>query len=104
MKWNDRPTYAQVQKISRDEPFLGYRFKENMPTPSDIQVWYMQENEKKRQGLENEIDIAQIKAALTGVKNKWYKIVQDHPIVFDKKTKDDKIKWADIEELLKYLK
>lgn len=45
-------------------------------SPSPLLGWYHTENAKRQKGLENEIDIADIKAALKGVRNKWFGVVQ----------------------------
>jgi len=43
---------------------------------SSLVVWWEQENNKRTQHKYNEIDGNEMKAALVGVKNKWYEIVQ----------------------------
>ena len=47
-------------------------------TASHLYLWYHEENAKRRKGLQNEIDINEIKAAAKGVKNVWYERVKNN--------------------------
>lgn len=46
---------------------------------SPIKQWWDEEVQKKREGLINEIDQGDIRAAMRGVINAWYPIIQKHP-------------------------
>jgi len=63
------------------------------------QNWFFDEQDKKFNFEENGIDLAQINAALAGVKNKWYNVVKDNPDAF--KALDRKWNWDQIIQLYK---
>jgi hypothetical protein len=65
-------------------------------TPSQLHLWYEQENIKRSQGLLNEIDVNEIKAAQKGVKNKWFSKVITHPQLF---SDVDNLNWKSIKAI-----
>ncbi len=64
--------------------------------PSHLQLWYEQENRKRRAGLKNEIDINEIRAAAKGVRNKWTDRVAKHPKVFQPVIEGTYYDWQEI--------
>lgn len=71
MAYDPNPLYELKKQASN---FDGPRMYKSQASMSPIMGWYEAEIKKKREGKFNEIDEAQLKAALMGVKNKWYKI------------------------------
>lgn len=67
--------------------------------PSPILCWWEQESKKRAQGLENEIDINEMKAALKGVKNKWFSRVKAHRNIFEAYTEGKGHSWDEIKSL-----
>lgn len=68
---------------------------------SSLKEWHHQESIKKTDGLENEIDLNEIKAALKGTNNSWSNAVKKNKNVFLMLLmKDKKYDW----ELFKQLK
>ena len=51
-------------------------------SPSALHSWWHTEKAKKDRGLENEIDINEIKAALRGVINRWHGCIKSNPDLF----------------------
>lgn len=72
----DKPYYELG--YSREKPVAPYRSKSDS-SPSKTLSWYHRENDKRKSGLENEIDIAEIKAASRGVINSWTCIFKKFP-------------------------
>ena len=50
--------------------------------PSPIYIWYHEENAKRMKGEQNEIDINEIVAAASGVKNRWHDRVKKNPALY----------------------
>lgn len=63
---------------------------------SPAQEWYFKHKALQEKGLENELDIAEIKAALKGTKNKWYKRVQLYPSRFKTLKDGGDYSWSEL--------
>ncbi len=78
MSYDPNPLF-EVRKPTKD--FSGPAMYKSQSSMSPLMCWYHVEDKKRDQGKYSEIDKAQIEAAIRGVKNKWYKIVQTNSAV-----------------------
>lgn len=92
-KYRKQASYSQANVTYLD----GYKPKDSMPSQSRIAIWYAAEFRKRENNLENEIDCNQIRAALMGVKNKWYDLVKKYPQVFVEEKR--KFNWEEINKI-----
>lgn len=79
-------------KVKNDQPNKPYKWADEVlresklsprsPYPSPTYAWYMDESTKRSQGLLNELDGNEIRQAMRGVKNTWYKLVNEKPDLF----------------------
>lgn len=101
MKYDDRPLWEQnknqeEEKINKSQSqFWKGGTYSTAKLPSDLMIWWEQHAQLRRQGLFNEIDEADIRAAQKGVLNKWHSRVKANPEIFD----DIKGNWSKIKEL-----
>lgn len=102
LKEKERPTSENKQRI----PWASEVMDKMSSNPrshsvSPVLAWYERENLKRQQGLENEIDLNEILAALKGTRNKWFKAVKSHPKLFDGFTSLESKKpvWSEIKAL-----
>lgn len=123
-KWNDQPYYAHekvdVQKETgyirpnHDDGLSKIQARMNVRsgTESYLKGWWFREDAKRQKGELNEIDANEIKAASTGVKNKWLltakedpKMIADFAIAFTIDEDKQKINtlWHNINSLRKEL-
>lgn len=51
-------------------------------SPSQLYIWFHIEHDKRSKGLENELDLADIMAAIKGIKNKWSEIIKMNTAIF----------------------
>lgn len=104
--YDDTPLYARgAQKTATP------RFYKTAASPSPIVSWFNGEDLRRSEGRYNEIDGNEIKAALRGVKNVWFKIAQEHRtfieeffMYLDGKRKDytkAKAMWHEIKQMEK---
>jgi hypothetical protein len=99
MVWNEKPLYEKYKNMDKPiSEFQRYVPANNGDSPSHIFSWHIREEKKRQQGLENEIDINLIKAALGGVKNKWFNLVNKYPKSFEQENK--KFNWEEIKKLM----
>ena len=66
---------------------------QSSPHPSELFSWYHREDAKRRQKIQNEIDLNDIRAAAKGVFNKWHKAVIKFPEVFESFLTDKPFDW-----------
>ena len=101
-KYDDTPYYARSQSSTTELIKPTPQFWNGLPArsfqnpPSQLLVWLETENRKRERGEENEIDIAEIKAAMKGSKNRWYEAYHRNPIIFRdfiEKKKGEKGEW-----------
>lgn len=104
--YDDKPLYQKYSSVNKpvynqaNVVWMGtYQPKESMPTPSATMTWYLEEDRKRDAKIENEIDLNQIKAAIKGVKNRWFHVVKKHPEMF-LEDKVKKIKWDEVIKLI----
>jgi len=117
-KWSDTPSWLNENDVRSD---LGYKktdsytkplqipwadkaiskFRITASTESPIKEWWKEEDRKKNLGLENEIDINLIKAALKGVKNEWFNIATQNRKQLEESVNCKNIDWKKIMELKK---
>lgn len=108
-KYDDRPMYeinktASVQEdlgYSSDRPTYKYfdGVKKSAPSPSPILSWE-RESRKRSLGQDNEIDRAEILAAMSGIKNKWTERYKKNPKLFEGLTqKNGKFDWEAVKML-----
>lgn len=91
-KWSDTPYYETgYQPPEETEKKTGVEryFKKSDTQASPILYWYYREFKKKKAGLKNDLDIADIRAAQMGVKNEWLAAVNAEPKAFDRPEKKD---------------
>jgi hypothetical protein len=69
------------KKTPKPEYWTG--IKKNAPLPSPLLSWWTTQSLLRSQGKLNELDIADMKQAMRGVKNKWTKICKDDPKAID---------------------
>lgn len=88
MSWDEKPYYEKnattkgnidienknVVSIRSKIPWASEVIKRShkSTSPSPILSWYIQEDAKRSKGLDSEIDQADKKAAMLGVKNKFW--------------------------------
>ncbi len=105
--YDDKPLYEKYGKIKTNSwieeapkvaDFDRYAPRPNGASVSQIQLWWEREYRKREAGLENEIDMNEIRAAMRGVKNKWFSIVSKHPEKFAE-DKVKKINWNEVIQL-----
>lgn len=113
-KWSDKPLYETNQESDVRED-LGYKplpsdiqkptykwytksLRKSAPTPSPLMCWHLEESRKRSSGMENEIDLAEIKAAAKGVKNQWEKTVIRNKTKIQKMIETDKFDWHQLIE------
>ncbi len=71
------PITIDVTPENDERDKRGYYKTANEPSP--LLTWYIENDAKRRRGELNEIDLADIRAAFSGVKNIWLKVVLKHP-------------------------
>lgn len=92
-KWSDTPLYERNAKKVIDTIKVEYKpstYATYIPksfNASPLVLWFEEEDRKRKRNEPNEIDYNEIQAALKGVKNRWYKIVQEDKSRFQKKFK-----------------
>lgn len=67
--------------------------------PSPTISWFMEEKEKQRKGLDNELDQAEIHTAMKGYLNGWTRAVTKHPELFRVNDPRKPYIWEDIKHL-----
>ncbi len=104
--YDDKPLYARYEKTNNStghapmiKDFDRYALRPNGATVSPVQSWYVEENKKREQGIENEIDLNEMRAAIRGVKNKWFLAVKNNPNMFV----EDKVKKINWQEVIKLI-
>lgn len=73
----------------KDDEKVGLR----NPPPSHNYVYWHKENEKRRRGVDNLIDRADIIAASLGVKNAWKKAYDSQPAAFEGVLREHSVDW-----------
>lgn len=90
MKWSDKPLYEKNMTSEPQEApqeywerttFKGFARKAASPAP--LVLWYLEEDRKRANAEPNEHDYYNIRAALKGVRNRWYDFAQRHPEFMD---------------------
>lgn len=101
MAFDDRPMYEiNGSTITPIKPKWGARAHETALYPSQLYLWFHEEQGKQRRGLRNELDDNQIAAAIRGVKNKWFNVVQKEVKVFEDYISFKKFElWDDIKRI-----
>ena len=107
MTYDPRPLYEQ--NTIQPSPAIDQKPKPKMwaginrattHSISPLIAWALEEKRKQKAGLENDHDIAEIKAAAKGVKNRWYHAVNiKHPAEFKKLLEIKKFDWQKLIEL-----
>lgn len=84
-KWSDKPYYETGYQPPEDKPkdFTNRYYRKTDTSPSPLMGWYHGEARKRSQGLENDLDLADIKAAMKGSRNFWSAAVKKFPEKFD---------------------
>lgn len=67
---------------------------------STLLTWYQEENRKRLEGFENEVDLNDIKAALKGTINRWSNTVKENRLFFLPLLENKKIEWNKAKTLL----
>ena len=65
---------------------------------TELYSWYYAEDSKRYQGLENEIDLNEIKQAAKGTVNKWHKALKRYPEAFSDYLKGARFNWQLMKE------
>lgn len=66
---------------------------------SNLRKWWEDNSFLRSQGLENEIDLNEIKSAARGVKNKWFSRVVKYPDVFRAAINGNSCDWEAIKNV-----
>jgi hypothetical protein len=93
MKYDDRPMYEQ-NKINTVNERLGkivrpcldfWKGSSVQPAsaPSQLLLWWQRESRLRDKNEKNEIDLAEIKAALKSFKNRWTRCVGENRKFFE---------------------
>jgi hypothetical protein len=93
-KWSEKPLYQKAVKSN----IFDINSHKSAVHPSDLLLWHIEESRKQDKGLENEIDINSIKAALRGYRNEWFHIIKKDPERFAKIFDENFINWKAIME------
>jgi hypothetical protein len=98
---SDKPYYdlGYSQKETSQANSFERRLKKSDTSVSKTVTWYHQENEKRRNGMQNEIDIAEIKAASRGVRNSWTCVFKNFPKKFAELLHKNNFDYAEFEKL-----
>ena len=106
MAWDDEPLYYRNQPLAKPEknvvpisPKIPWANNVRMAPSqgySQLALWWMEESRKKKLGLVNEIDVAEIIAASKGVKNAWSIRWRLNPIQFKSIFEKGKVNWEEI--------
>lgn len=110
MAYDDAPFYTKMSP--QEEIATSGQRKPTMPwvhevrerssdykraiTVSPLLSWWTVESAKRAKGEDNEIDRAEILAAVKGSKNVWYKAVKTFPDEFEKVAIGKGLPWADL--------
>ena len=97
----ENPAIKVPQRLTNQIPWSSeVMLKVGRPsgTPSEIYSWFFREDAKRQKGLKNEIDIAEIKAAAKGVRNRWYKRYHFMPEKFKPVLEGKEYNWSEIME------
>lgn len=80
MTYDDRPLWEQQKEANKtaSEQFAKPKMHKSAHAPSPLLGWHLQESAKRKEGKYNEIDGNELKAALKGVKNRWFSLAQNH--------------------------
>lgn len=106
-KFDDRPMYEQNKPREETGYTAAPKYKDFAPTdmrgyktsaPSPLYVWWHEEKKKQNLGLMNEHDINEIKAAHTGVINRWRQCYLKNKDAIDKMIEFGKFDWNKLME------
>lgn len=89
-----RPGYQWADKVVS-------KSKQSYSRVSDTHDWYWEETIKRKAGVANALDIAEIKAALKGVRNQWYERVKNNKKLFEPIGSNKPYNWDEIIKLPK---